>query len=106
MNTAAANMSFCRACGHQVYVTAPACPGCGAPQDIAGVSSKRILPAFLLCFFFGWLGFHRFYVGKAGTGIIMLLTGGLFGIMWFIDTIMLLCSAFKDGTGKKLTQWT
>jgi TM2 domain-containing membrane protein YozV len=44
------------------------------------ISEKRILPAFLLCFFFGSLGLHRFYVGKIGTGILWLVTLGFFGI--------------------------
>jgi hypothetical protein len=39
-----------------------------------GVSEKRILPAFLLCFFFGVFGVHRFYVGKVGTGLLQLFT--------------------------------
>ena len=41
------------------------------------VSEKKLLPAFLLCFFLGSLGIHRFYVGKIGTGILWLITLGL-----------------------------
>ncbi len=33
------------------------------------MTDKKILPAFLLCFFLGMFGAHRFYVGKIGTGI-------------------------------------
>lgn len=63
---------------------------------------KSRLVAGLLCFFLGALGIHRFYVGKIGTGIIWLLTGGLFGIGWLIDFIMILVGAFKDKSGNKI----
>lgn len=33
----------------------------------------------LICWFLGVLGIHRFLVGKIGTGILYLCTGGLFG---------------------------
>lgn len=46
--------------------------------------------AFLLCFFFGYLGIHKFYEGKILWGVVYLLSGGIFGIGWFIDTIILL----------------
>lgn len=46
--------------------------------------------AFLLCFFLGYLGAHKFYEGKIGTGIFYLVTVGFCGIMWVIDTIVLL----------------
>lgn len=45
----------------------------------------------LLCFFLGGLGIHRFYEGKIGTGILWLISGGLFGIGWLVDFIILLC---------------
>lgn len=63
------------------------------------VSPKSRAVAALLCFFLGYLGVHRFYAGKVGTGILWLLTFGLFGIGELIDFIMIICGAFKDSSG-------
>ena len=46
--------------------------------------------AILLCLFFGVIGLHKFYEERIGMGILYLLTGGLFGIGWFVDLIVLL----------------
>jgi TM2 domain-containing membrane protein YozV len=35
--------------------------------------------------FLGWLGIHRFYLGKPASGIVCLLTVELFGIGWLYD---------------------
>lgn len=49
--------------------------------------------AFLLCFFFGFLGLHKFYEGRTGAGILYILTVGIFGIGWIVDTIIILCKS-------------
>lgn len=45
--------------------------------------------AWCLHFFLGIFGIHRLYMGKIVTGIIYLLTGGLFGIGYIYDTLTL-----------------
>lgn len=62
-------------------------------------SSKGFVPTLLLCFFFGVLGVHRFYVGKVGTGILQLLTLGGLGIWALIDFIMIVVGSFTDKQG-------
>lgn len=66
------------------------------------VSEKSKGTAAVLCFFLGWLGIHRFYVGKVGTGILWMLTLGLLGIGEVVDFIMILCGSFKDGNGGEI----
>ena len=69
-------------------------------------SSKKILPIFLVCFFVGPLGVHRFMVGKTGSGILHLLTLGALGFWTLIDLIMIATGSFTDKEGNKITQWS
>ena len=62
-------------------------------------SEKGFVPTLLLCLLLGALGVHRFYVGKVGTGILMLVTLGGFGIWALIDIIMIAVGSFKDKDG-------
>jgi TM2 domain-containing membrane protein YozV len=111
-------MVFCSGCGKQIHDSAPACPNCGAVQVreavqvaspiavSASATDKRVLPAFLLCFFVGVFGAHRFYVGKVGSGVAQLLTIGGLGIWALVDLILILCGAFTDANGIQIKQWT
>ena len=65
------------------------------------VSPKSWLVTLLLCLFVGVFGIHRFYAGKIGTGIIMILLcwTGISAIWALVDLIMIILSKFKDGQG-------
>jgi TM2 domain-containing membrane protein YozV len=44
----------------------------------------------IVSIFLGGLGIDRFLVGDIGMGILKLLTGGLLGILWFIDLFLIM----------------
>lgn len=66
------------------------------------MSNKSKSTTFLLCYFFGALGVHRFYLGKLITGILMLITGGGLLIWWFIDLYLIISGRLKDKQGIEL----
>jgi len=65
-------------------------------------SPKSRFGALILSLLFGYLGFHRFYLGKVGTGVLYLLTGGVFGIGWVLDTFIILIGGFRDSEGRRV----
>lgn len=108
---------FCKHCGAKIPEAAVICTACGCQvEELKGAEQPNIVinntnsnvntntniaggggkpknkwVAVLLCFFLGGLGIRRFYEGKIGTGILWLISGGLFGIGWLVDFIILLC---------------
>ena len=63
------------------------------------VSEKSFVATLILCLLLGGFGVHRFYVGKVGTGVLMLLTLGGLGIWALIDLIRIAIQKFEDGDG-------
>lgn len=123
---------YCSHCGAQITEETKFCPHCGAghqaTQEVRQPSQQPVVvnvvntntntntnsvdtvygplksrwTAFFLCFFLGYLGAHKFYVGKTGMGILYLCTAGLCGIGWLVDTIVLLCGGSRDKWGRRL----
>lgn len=108
---------FCKHCGAKIAEDAVLCTACGrqveeikqaAAQPSIVINNDNIntntavasagmgrarnkWTAFLLCFFLGGIGAHKFYEGKTGLGILYIFTFGLFGIGIIIDLISILC---------------
>jgi TM2 domain-containing membrane protein YozV len=62
-------------------------------------SSKSWVATLLLCLFLGLFGAHRFYIGKFSTGLLWLLTFGLFFMGWLVDLVVVLSKGFRDKHG-------
>ncbi len=102
------NNNFCANCGNGLNPGANVCPNCGrrvqAPvvyntyNNINYDSGYRMCDkwvAFILCWFLGVIGIHKFYEGKIGMGILYIFTLGLFGIGVIVDLIVILCKPNK-----------
>lgn len=102
-----AGFNFCPACGGPTNQLSEICVKCGArvTQQEFEVSEKSRLAVTLLSFFLGELGIHRFYLGKIGTGILMLITLGGLGIWSLIDFILAVSGAMRDKEGKPIKNW-
>jgi len=73
-----AGNSFCQACGAATNPQAEICLKCGVRVAKGGelnISPKSRLAATLLAWFLGTFGAHRFYLGKMGTAVVMLVLG-------------------------------
>jgi TM2 domain-containing membrane protein YozV len=85
------------------------------------VSPKSRLATTLLAWFLGTLGVHRFYLGKTGTAIAMLVIGIVgwatiwlpfgfiliiaVGIWALIDFIFAVAGIMKDKEGRLIKRW-
>lgn len=100
----------CAQCDATIHDESQFCQECGAKAEEKNeVQKNKKKPkkksgktALLLCVFFGFLGVHRFYVGKIGSGILTLITGGLLGLWTIVDLIRLAQNKFTDKHGNYL----
>ena len=100
---------YCPKCGKEVPDNSVFCPNCSARLvDDTSISSKSRLAASLLCILPSWFlinGVHRFYLGKIGTGLLMLFTLGGLGIWTLIDFIFAVAGLMNDKDGKPIKNW-
>lgn len=68
-------------------------------------SQKNRTVALVLCILLGYLGAHRFYVGKIGTGVLWFCTGGVFGIGWIVDMVTVVVGGLYDSNGYVVREW-
>ncbi|GAA2519085.1 TM2 domain-containing protein [Rarobacter incanus] len=68
----------------------------------AYVSDKTFIVTWLLSLLLGSWGIDRFYLGKIGTGVLKLITGGGLGIWALIDLIIILTGNMRDSNGRSL----
>jgi TM2 domain-containing membrane protein YozV len=66
-------------------------------------SQNQWIVVLLLAFFLGIIGAHRFYVGKNGTAVLMILTLGGFGLWLLYDLIVIITGNFKTKEGNKIS---
>ncbi|MCR5194443.1 MAG: NINE protein [Alphaproteobacteria bacterium] len=102
-------MIYCRECGYKHSDKAKCCPKCGYVTEDTLTSKankltngKSIAVYLVLAWFLGIWGGHKFYVGKNGQGIAMLLMGtigwllilpGVAVCIWaLVDFIVGLCN--------------
>jgi hypothetical protein len=70
------------------------------------ISRKSRTATLLLGIFTGFVGGHRFFVGKTGTGILMACTLGGFGLWWLADLIVIGTGEFTDISGRRVVRWS
>jgi TM2 domain-containing membrane protein YozV len=114
---------YCPQCGARMTVSERYCGGCGwdaqrpdevppkrrepppTPRRTGPPSDYSRMTTFLLCLLLGFLGVHRFYVGRVGSGVLWLFTGGVLAVGWIYDLVMIGTGEFVDEQGKRVVYW-
>lgn len=72
-------------------------------DDLYRYPRKNPVVAWLLWLTTGFLGGHRFYLERTGTGVLMLFTSGGLFVWWFIDAMRLsgMIDRYNDEQGRR-----
>jgi len=99
----ASTTKFCSACGAQLDARAEICPTCGVRQPLMaqGPGKSRVVAA-LLALFLGWLGIHKFYLGKTVLGVIYLIFfwTGIPGLIAWVEAMVYLATSDESWAQK------
>ena len=71
----------------------------------SGPSEKSRGVTLALAALLGPFGARRFYVGKTGTGVLMLCTLGGAGLWYLYDLILVSGGSFRDAEGRLVSKW-
>jgi hypothetical protein len=74
-------------------------------QSRATPSDKSRGVTLALAAILGPFGAHRFYVGKTGTGLLMLCTLGGAGLWYLYDLIVVAGGSFRDSDDRLVCLW-
>jgi hypothetical protein len=76
------------------------------PVNTTDVSDRVRGVALPVGLILGVFGAHRFYVGKIGTGLLMLGTVGGCGLWWLYDMILIVAGEFRDKDDRRVVRWS
>ena len=97
---------FCVACGAEMNRSDKFCHVCGWDRRVPpNPSPYNRLAALLLCLLLGFLGLHRFYVGKVGTGLLWLFTLGFLSVGVIFDLVLIATGEFRDAEQRRVLRW-
>lgn len=112
---------FCPDCGASMAAEDRFCAACrwdannperraervlpASPRNLGPPSDKNRMTTLLLCVFAGFLGLHRFYVGRVGSGVLWCVSLGLLSVGWIYDLVMIATGEFVDDQGKRVLYW-
>jgi TM2 domain containing protein+B7201 len=98
---------FCQKCGNKIPENVEFCPNCGNRNGNVAkypAARKDRVTTALLALFLGSLGIHYFYLGKSTAGIltivISLCSCGIWGVVMFIQSILILLMTDVDFEAK------